>query len=196
MKTQEIQPCSNCGKTPVFESDTQYFILICKDCEAKYLGTGAWFSTFPWSKKTDAVNEWNNAVSIKNGLSHRNSILLGLFMDDDFFTNLGFTYPKPMFQTGRILPEHCLFSSSWDWLMPVLEKVLKLEIDKEYITLRTFGALNTETGQVMVRFNRFPLCQADSLLEATYLAIVGVLEFIEQQNRNNAGENLANGFRE
>ena len=72
------------------------------------------------------------------------------------------------------------YEKYWDKLMPVIEKICRLKIGDgkefvEYANLRTFGMLNEETGQIMVRFNGFSLCQSDTLIEAAYLA---VLEFV------------------
>ena len=69
--------------------------------------------------------------------------LIGEFVSDDFFADLGFTYPRPMFKEGRILPENCKFHSSWDWLMPVVEKIEKdlemyIRVDKDYASICKF----------------------------------------------------------
>jgi hypothetical protein len=74
------------------------------------------------------------------------------------------------------------YHSSWDWLMPVLEKISRTVIEWEnsddrtdtYFP-RTFGMLNAETGRPMVRINGNTLHEADTLMEATYLAIVDFL---------------------
>lgn len=80
------------------------------------------------------------------------------------------------------------FKNSWLWLMPVLEKLCRTQIGDgdiyiKYATPRTFGMLNEETGQIMVRLDGFQLFQADTLIEATYLAIVEVLQFLAQNNQ-------------
>lgn len=68
------------------------------------------------------------------------------------------------------------YSTSWGWLMPVLEKISNLELidaDNEKWTPypRTFGIKNVETGEFMVRLNRFGLFQHQDLMEATFLAV-------------------------
>lgn len=86
------------------------------------------------------------------------------------------------------LTSSCNYHDSWEALMPVLEKISRIEyerwedelpdgskqtvIDTAYPS--TFGMLNNE-GKPMVRINRYSLFEADSLIEATYAAIV---EFI------------------
>lgn len=80
------------------------------------------------------------------------------------------------------------FHTRWDWLMPVFEKLCKTKIGDgityvEYATPRTFGTINTETGQFMVRLEGFCLHQADTLIEATFLAIVEVLQFLSLTDR-------------
>ena len=72
--------------------------------------------------------------------------------------------------------------------MPVLEKLCRKEIGDgityvKYATPRTFGMLNEETGQIMVRLDGFQLFQADTLIEATFLAIVDCLQWLSQADR-------------
>lgn len=90
------------------------------------------------------------------------------------------TYSEPGLAINEFL-RNAKYDLSWDWLMPVVEKICKLKTGDgktyvEYPTPRTFGMINEETGQIMVRFNGFSLCQADTLIEATCLA---VLEFVD-----------------
>lgn len=77
-----------------------------------------------------------------------------------------------------------LTTIDWNWLMPVIEKICRTKIgdgddNVEYTTLRTFGMLNQETGQIMVRFDRGPLFEADNLITATFNAVVDFIEYIE-----------------
>lgn len=95
------------------------------------------------------------------------------------------------FMAAKIEPPH-YFHSSWDWLMPVIEKIAKLEIEKEEIIHngvdsffdthypRTFAMVNAETKEFMVRINRFGLHQSQSLIEATHEAVVEFILFIER----------------
>ena len=80
-------------------------------------------------------------------------------------------------------PFHKLeYHSSWNWLMPVVEKIarlkLKYENEDEYYNPypRTFAMQDYE-GNMMVRFNATPLCIAPTLIEATYEAVVQFLEY-------------------
>lgn len=83
------------------------------------------------------------------------------------------------------------FERSWDWLMPVVEKISQhiyesytdnngykdvTSHDRAYP--RTFAMIDSE-GQWMVRINRMPLEQGDSLIATTYSAVV---EFIKWYN--------------
>ena len=56
-----------------------------------------------------------------------------------------------------------------------------------YATPRTFGMLNEETGQIMVRFNGFQLFQADTLIETTYLAIIDFIKWYNEKQNNKEG---------
>lgn len=101
-------------------------------------------------------------------------------------------YRTPAFSVPNKSVEYLLneskFNSSWDWLLPVLEKLCRKEIGDgieyvKYATPRTFGMLNEETGQIMVRLDGFQLFQADTLIEATFLAIVDCLQWLSQADR-------------
>ena len=77
--------------------------------------------------------------------------------------------------------------NSWGQLMPIVEKISKITFnwesefesgtDSHY--LRTFGMLDEETGRVMVRINNCGLHFGQTLIEATYNAVV---EFIKLNN--------------
>jgi len=73
------------------------------------------------------------------------------------------------------------FHSSWDKIMPVVEKIIEHKFDNgENHYLRTFG-MKDEEGNFMVRFNRGFLHSDPNLLIATYNA---VCEFIKWYNEN------------
>jgi len=80
------------------------------------------------------------------------------------------------------------YHKKWDWLMPVLEKICRLKIGDgkifvEYAYPRTFGMLDKESGGIMVRLEGFQLVLANTLLKATYLAVIN---FIENYNGDNS----------
>lgn len=82
------------------------------------------------------------------------------------------------------IARYAKYHTSWDWLMPVLEKIIKIEIGDDVETVkhafpRTFGMIDEETGKSMVRLNGFFLHKEDKLIDATYSAIV---EFINHHN--------------
>lgn len=83
------------------------------------------------------------------------------------------------------------YHTSWDWLMPVVEKICKHVYDKETIDgvnfiftahLRTFGMFS-EDGKYMVRFNRMSLHESENMIEATYHAVVEFIKWYNQQNK-------------
>lgn len=83
-------------------------------------------------------------------------------------------------------PESLYYHSSWEWLMPVIEKISRIEFDREEIGLPfggtqeiihtycpiTFGKLNNETRNPMFRFYSCGLFEASTLIEAAWLAVV------------------------
>lgn len=88
-------------------------------------------------------------------------------------------------------PEIMQYHISWDWLMPVVEKICRMRTPGQEFPFnnyfRTFGMIDIEEGQIMVRFNLMGLHFADTLIEATYTA---ALEFI---NWYNSQQNDPNG---
>lgn len=81
---------------------------------------------------------------------------------------------------------------SWDWLMPVIEKISKITIEWENSHDRTetyypvtFGMLNSETRKAMVRINGNTLHEADTLMEATYLAVVDFIKWYKGWGEKN-----------
>jgi hypothetical protein len=93
------------------------------------------------------------------------------------------------FEHGRIKVENldvdCFYHTSWDWLMPVVEKISKHHlhnwdgtectdvIDTSYPV--TFN-MPDEEGNVMFRFKGFSLHTGKSLIDITWQAVV---EFIK-----------------
>ena len=82
------------------------------------------------------------------------------------------------------------YHSSWDWLMPVLEKICRMKIGDgktyvEYAYPRTFGMLNEEAGQIMVRLTGYPVFEADTLIKATYLAIIDFIKWYNGKDLKN-----------
>ena len=72
------------------------------------------------------------------------------------------------------------YDISWNWLMPVVEKILKTKLDKHVRqTFKTFGMVDNKTGDFMVRFNGFFLHIDNDLIKATYKAVI---EYIEHYN--------------
>lgn len=90
-------------------------------------------------------------------------------------------------EKGTVIWESKLkYESSWDWLMPVVEKICRMKVGdgKEFITYaypQTFGMLNEETGEIMVRLNGSFLFQSDTLISATYGAVVDFIQWWSKQ---------------
>lgn len=99
-------------------------------------------------------------------------------------------YTGQEYSTGFMI-ENWAYHKSWDWLMPVIEKISKLNLpDPDGVSQdwqpfpRTFGMLNDDNGNFMFRFNRYGIHDAPKLIDAAYSAVV---EFIlsNQQNEPN-----------
>jgi hypothetical protein len=84
------------------------------------------------------------------------------------------------------------YKNNWNALMPVVEKISQhvyeiqederiggTTIIKQTAYPRTFAMLSDDDDKLMVRFNRSPLFTADTLIEATYNAVV---EWIKTNN--------------
>jgi len=86
------------------------------------------------------------------------------------------------------------YHSSWDWLMPMLEKISRIPLPgdgtrpaepHETFYPYTFGMLSAE-GRLMVRICANALFEADTLMEATWLAVVDFIK-TNSQPLNNKG---------
>lgn len=72
------------------------------------------------------------------------------------------------------------YHRNWASLMPVVEKINTYEYeDGELAFIRTFGQYNKE-GLPMVRINRMGLFTSETLIQATYLAVVNFLSSIKE----------------
>jgi len=75
-----------------------------------------------------------------------------------------------------------IFHSSWDWLMPVVEKISHIKIqwknstDIDTYYPRTFGMLQEYTNLPMFRFNGNAVYVGNTLIEAAWNAVVDFLE--------------------
>lgn len=111
--------------------------------------------------------------------------LIAQFMGGIYRTDLPFTYTKsgwentPANDNKQIAQDYDLkYHCDWSWLMPVIEKIINDNIAYP----RTFGMIS-DTGQMMFRFDQCCLFQADTLIEATYLAVVDLLERIDRYSQ-------------
>lgn len=93
---------------------------------------------------------------------------------------------RDMTVNNKKFPQSLRYHVSWDWLMPVVVKIshtplIGAEDHKDVCYPITFN-MPTEDGKVMVRLCGFQLHTADTLIEATYAAVV---DFIQFENENN-----------
>ena len=105
-----------------------------------------------------------------------------------------FTWLKNPYRTGWIHEESDLsFHKSWDWLMPVIEKIGDIPYEEkdgwtkeDYVTRnafsypRTFG-MKDEDDLYMFRFNAQQLFQARTLIESAWLAVVDFIKWKKEK---------------
>lgn len=89
-----------------------------------------------------------------------------------------------------IQEKHLNYHASWGWLMPVIEKISRIEFHREMQDLgdgkieviiythypRTFGMLNNETCKPMFRYNSGCVFEAETLIEAAWFATVDMIK--------------------
>jgi hypothetical protein len=86
---------------------------------------------------------------------------------------------------------------SWDWLMPVIERISKmplLNVDNTPCTdpqdvcyPRTFGMPTEDGKQVMFRFNGWICHEADTLIEAAHAGVYEVANYENNQSPTTNG---------
>ena len=92
----------------------------------------------------------------------------------DFGDYMIFTVGNPQ-SVGKINHSDIKYDSSWDWLIPVFERIGEFKFeDGDNARLRTFA-------DGMVRINRFQLYKEETLLLSAWKAAV---DFIEWHNEN------------
>lgn len=104
---------------------------------------------------------------------------------EDWKTNKGSVrlYFKPGHNTPHCEAHELKYHSDWNWLMLVVEKISKHNYeDGDTAYMRTFGMLNAETGDYMVRINRYGVHEAKTLIEATFMAVVEYIKFDNEQS--------------
>ncbi len=118
----------------------------------------------------------------------KNNELIALFMGGRFETNLSFTYTKsgwfdtPANDNCQVAQSYSFkYHSDWNWLMPVIEKICTIKFGNEFgfnghTFLHKFGMQNRE-GQVTAQFYGFELFQSETIINATYLAVIDFVKW-------------------
>jgi hypothetical protein len=92
----------------------------------------------------------------------------------------------------KLVPYTPSYDTLWDRLMPVIEKISKIEMGRQFDedTLElmiwtayptTFGMPNPKTGRPMVRLTGNALFEADTMIEAAWLAVVDFIKWYNDQ---------------
>ena len=115
---------------------------------------------------------------------------IALFEGRTFY---GHTIDKFGGNTANALPE-MQYHSSWDWLMPVIEKISKIPLlnwdnttctdPQDVCWPRTFGMPTEDGKNIMVRFNGFSLHTAPTLIESAHMAVYEIAEYHNKQQQN------------
>ena len=114
------------------------------------------------------------------------------YKEEDGYGEKGYLYPVNGNFGRRLMQGQMLYHSSWDWLMPVVEKISRIEVERRFdedldkwvIWTHhpvTFGMLD-EQGRPMVRFCYNALHSGNTLIEATWLAVVDFIKTNSQLN--------------
>lgn len=89
--------------------------------------------------------------------------------------------PDCTFLDGIVEAENLRFSVSWEWLLPVVERISSQKFeDGDSKGPRTFGLRDFE-GLYMVRFNRMGLVTDKSFINAVYRAVIEVIRLNNNQ---------------
>lgn len=86
------------------------------------------------------------------------------------------------------------YHESWEWLMKVIEKISKIPLlnwdntictdPQDVCWPRTFGMPTEDGKRIMFRFNGFSLHEAETLIEAAYMAVYEVAEYHIKQKEH------------
>lgn len=132
---------------------------------------------------------------MNNDIIEANSLLakfMGAEWRMDDYGDFGFFYPEGQFPSDRKLPGYALdalkYHSSWDWLMPVVEKINRLELKglsgNFKVTCEicpghtSFGRTNWSIGEGCTLVNA---CEGKSMIENTYLACLYFIKWYNSQ---------------
>jgi hypothetical protein len=119
----------------------------------------------------EEINKRNEAIALFEGFEFHN--------DDQAF------YPNGYFmledEDQKIISElkDLEYNTSWDWLMPVVEKISKMTYeDGDQIYPRTFAMSHENGSSYLFRLNRCGLVESESFIESVF---IGVSDFCLNQ---------------
>lgn len=120
---------------------------------------------------------------------HNGNILIADFMGGIEYILKNHWKGLERFETQLYYPDGMQFHNSWDWLMPVVERISQIRYDNQddiwsyaFFRTKTYSYLPQEGKNIaVVRINRMGLHEADTMIEATWKAVV---EFIECEKKH------------
>ena len=134
------------------------------------------------------VIEGNRLIAIFMGAKEHNEFSGHPLLDfGDFIKTTPFNEPGVWILGESQVKYH----SSWGWIMPVVEKISRIPLPgdgtrpaepHETFYPYTFGMLSPE-GRPMVRICANGLFEADTLIEATWLAVVDFIRWYNQSKQ-------------
>lgn len=102
--------------------------------------------------------------------------------NDNKVTPKGSKYKFPHEDNQERHVNNLRYHLSYEWIMPVVERISRTKVEWDnhdiidYHYPVTFGMINQETGNIMVRFLGCRVVEAPTLIEAAWLAVVDFIQ--------------------
>jgi hypothetical protein len=85
---------------------------------------------------------------------------------------------------GQLFPyEQLKYHTSWDWLMPVVEKINKTKLGNEHFDVIIYKADCQINNSLQIIFERGIMGKGETLIEITWLAVADFIKWHNQQTQ-------------